>query len=213
MADASPWASLVGLVSGPARGLFEAYVAPAAAAFVDHYFGPISNLMYCAAMLYAFVHLPVNAALLLGLSTFLFGPLAMRCVLYALELAVALAVASPILCVFLLWLGLLMQTQLARRVVPPLAQQLALCLGLDRDRSGAVDWLDVVYWCEHRACGVWLTKHVAVPLFGGSVHSHFAERRKLPPPPTVASLERQLERMEAAQGELAHELREMRARA
>jgi len=117
-------------------------------AMLQEYILPLSNIVYVGLMLYGFARLPANFMLVLGLLTLFIGPLIAGWAMRILAAGFSTAAYAPVVIIVTAWMVVFLKSALF--------QTFALALGLDQDRDGDVDGMDVLHWFASTRCGQWL---------------------------------------------------------
>ena len=196
-----------GLISAPIGDAMRSYINPAFEWVAANWVQPCANIAYTAFMIYLFVKLPRHVALVIGLATFLIGPTVAEIIIELAWLIVQAAAKRPISVVFGVWFLMFFTTKFVRTWLRKTWQKCAMCLGMDVDQDGDVDWLDVLYFFQHRtACGRWLNENVLSHFFDGDdAHAYFSLQRKQAAPSVQAQAAR-LQRIEEMLEKLTEQL-------
>ena len=194
-------------VSAPITAFVHHTINPAFQWISENWTQPTANILYTLGMLYLFATLPQGVALVVGFFTVFIGPAMLEGLLELLWLVVETAATEPVYIVLTVWVCLFFNSAILRVHIAPriggLLQRCAMCVGMDADGTGAVDWLDVLYFLQHgNPPGRWITENVTSKLFEGDPHAYFTMRREQ----KAMGVEVRLERMEATLDLIAEHL-------
>ena len=113
-----------GLTGTVVKSVHEYFIQPLQWA-LENLLMPVANVLYTCAVIYAFLVLPLHAALVLGLATFMIGPSAMEGLLGLAWLVLELAASQPLVVIFAVWCILLLDTKVVRVQLPMALQRFA----------------------------------------------------------------------------------------
>jgi len=131
----------------------------------------LCNVLYVCMTLVGFLLLPQDTMLIITVLTFAVGPALVLVMLGAIMAFLALSALYPMVMTTFLCTGFLFSSRLF--------QVVGKYLGLDQDKDGDVDWLDLVAWASRKPVGQALRLNVLHKVFNtrrNATPEHILER-------------------------------------